>query len=383
MEITEELYQYVVDIRRRIHRHPETGFDLPVTAALVRAELNKIGFSYSEDYAPCSFVVFIGNDPAKKTLAVRADMDALPVEEKVELPFKSEVPGKMHACGHDTHTAILLGVAKLLKEHEDEIPCNIRLFFQPSEECAESGAEVMVKNGVMDGVDAVFCTHCETTIETDEIGFCSGGHMAACMPFDIRFYGRASHAAAAPEKGIDAIRMAREAADGLEMLVGECFRDKKYIWNVGIFKGGTAHNIIADFCELHITFRYFDENIALVFRERAFALLQEIAARFGGRVEAEAEISSRAVYNDPALVRQFREAISKDPRVRLHEMPPRMSSEDFAWYLTKAPGFLFRYGIRNEAEGCSFPAHSSTFKADERGFRSALCAFTDFIMNYR
>jgi amidohydrolase len=383
MEISEELFQYVVDIRRRIHRHPETGFDLPVTAALVRAELEKIGFPYSEDYAPCSFVVRIGNDPAKKTLAVRADMDALPVEEKVDLPFKSEVPGKMHACGHDTHTAILLGVAKLLKEHENELPCNVRLFFQPSEECMESGAEVMVKNGAMDGVDAIFCTHCETTIETDEIGFCSGDHMAACMPFSIRFYGKTSHAAAAPEKGIDAIRMAREAADRLEVLVKECFGDRKYIWNVGIFRGGTAHNVIADFCELGITFRYFDEAVALSFREKALALLHEIAGRFDGRVEAEADISSRAVINDPELVRTFVDVISQDPRVKLHEMPPRMSSEDFAWYLTKVPGFLFRYGIRNEELGCTSPAHSNTFKVDERGFRSALIAFTDFIMNYR
>ena len=382
MEISEELFQYVVDIRRKIHRHPETGFDLPVTCALVRGELEKLGFPYSEDYAPCSFVVFIGNDPSKKTLAVRADMDALPVEEKVDLPFKSEVPGKMHACGHDTHTAVLLGVAKLLKEHENELPCNVRLLFQPSEECEESGAEVMVKNGALDGVDAIFCTHCDS-LEPGEIGWHNGDYMAACMPFNIRFYGRASHAAAAPEKGVDAIRMAREAADRLEALVKECFGDKKYIWNLGVFKGGTAHNIIADFCELHITFRFFAEDIALAFREKAFAALQEIAVKYGGRVEADAEISCHAVYNDPVLMEQFKEVISKDPRLTLKEMSDRMSSEDFAWYLTKVPGFLFRFGIWNEAEGCCAPGHSSLFKVDERGFRSALMAFTDFIMSYR
>ena len=383
MQITEELLQYVVDIRRKIHRHPEIGFDLPETAALVRAELDKIGFPYSEAYAPCSFVVQVGDDPAKKTLAVRADMDALPVEEKVDLPFKSEIPGRMHACGHDTHTAILLGVARLLKEHENELLCNVRLIFQPSEECEKSGAEVLVKNGVMDGVDAIFCTHCETTLEPDEIGWGAGDYMAACMPFTIRFYGKTSHAAAAPEKGIDAIKMGFEAVDRLAKAVKEAFGERKYIWNVGIFKGGTAHNVIADYCELGITFRYFAEDIALRFRDEAEQILNDIAARFGGRVEYEDEISSHAVYNDPVLVRRFVAILSEDPRVKIREVPLRMSSEDFAWYLREKPGFLFRYGIGNEAEGCCSPAHSNTFKVDERGFRAALIAFTDFIMSYR
>ena len=383
MQITEELYQYVVDIRRKLHRRPEIGFDLPKTCEVVRTELDKIGFPYSEEYAPSSFVVRIGDDPLKKTLAVRADMDALPVEEKVELPFMSEIPGRMHACGHDTHTAILLGVAKILKEHENELPCNVRLFFQPSEECAESGAEELVKNGAMKDVDAIVCTHCEYTLETDEIGWCSGDSMAACMPFTIRFYGKTSHAAAAPEKGVDAIKMGFEAVDRLEKAVKEAFGDRKYIWHVGVFKGGTAHNIVADHCEIDITFRYFAEDIAERFRAEAEEILNGIAERFGGRVEIEDPTSCHAVYNDPVLVRRFLGVLSEDPRVRLREMPLRMSSEDFAWYLQEKPGFLFRYGIRNEAEGCCFPAHSNTFKVDESGFKTALIAFTDFIMSFR
>ena len=383
MEISEEIFQYVVDVRRKLHRHPEIGFDLPYTASVVRAELSEIGFPYSEDYAPCSFVVFIGNDPAKKTLAARADMDALPVEEKVDLPFKSEIPGRMHACGHDTHTAILLGVAKLLKAHENELPCNVRLFFQPSEECELSGAEEMVKNGAMDGVDAVICTHCEVRLEPDELGYCIGDFMAACMPFTIRFYGKTSHAAAAPEKGVDAIKMGLEAIGRLEKAVKEAFGGKKYIWNVGVFNGGTAHNVIADYSEIKITFRYFDEPLAERFRDEAMEILSDISERFGGRFEAEAPVSTHPVINDPELTKQFVEVIAKDPRVRLREMPYRMSSEDFSWYLKKAPGFLFRYGIKNDAEGCSYPAHSNTFKVDEKGFRTALIGFTDFIMNYR
>ena len=207
--------------------------------------------------------------------------------------------------------------------------------------------------------------------------------MAACMPFTIRFYGKTSHAAAAPEKGVDAIKMGFEAVDRLGKAVKEAFGERKYIWNVGVFKGGTAHNVIADFCEIDITFRYFAEDIALRFRAEAEQILREIAERFGGRVEFEDKVSCHAVYNDPVLIRRFLAVLSEDPRVRLREMPPRMSSEDFAWYLQKRPGFLFRYGIRNEAEGCCAPAHSNTFKVDESGFRTALIAFTDFIMSFR
>lgn len=379
----EELFQYVVGIRRRIHRHPETGFDLPVTTALVREELDKLGVSYDTRFAPCSVVAYFGNDPKKRTLAVRADMDALPVEEKVELPYKSEVPGKMHACGHDTHTAILLGLAKVLKERENELQCNVRLFFQPSEECAESGAAEMTKNGAMEGVDAIVCTHCEPFMNVGELGITSGDYMAACMPFIIEFFGRTSHAAAAPELGIDAIKMADEAYHKLAALVRECFGEKKYVWNVGVFQGGKAHNVIADYCRLEATFRYFDQETAEAFREKAVAELNAIADRFGGKVKVEAESSCYAVINDPALVDGFRSLMAGEPRVKLNAVTYRMSSEDFSWYLRKAPGFLFRYGIKNEPDGQVSPAHSNTFTVNEDGMRYALIAFTDYVFSFR
>ena len=381
--IQQELFDYVVELRRRIHRHPEIGFDLPETARIVREELDKLGIPHREDFAPCSVVGYIGSDPGKKTIALRADMDALPVEEKVDLPFKSEIPGRMHACGHDTHTAILLGAAKLLKAREKELPCNLRLLFQPSEECEESGAETMVENGVLDGVDAVVCTHCEPFMDVGTIGAAKGDYMAACMPFTIRFYGKTSHAAAAPEKGVDAIKMALCAYEELGAAVKTAFGEKKYIWNVGVFKGGTAHNVIADYCELKATFRYFDTPTALSFRDTALALCDKIAKDFGGRVEVEAPISCPPVYNDPALVDAFRALMKNEPDLRLVELPSRMSSEDFSWYLQKKPGFIFRYGVgRDDGVGC-FPSHSNTFCVNEAGMKYAILTFCEYVMNFR
>ncbi|MBR4767898.1 MAG: amidohydrolase [Lachnospiraceae bacterium] len=381
--ISEALYEYIVSIRRTIHEHPEIGFDLPVTTALVKKELDAIGVPYTDKFAPSSVVAYFGNDPKRRTVAVRADMDALPIEEKTGVPFCSKIPGKMHACGHDTHTAILLGLAKLLKAEEEKLSVNVRLFFQPSEECDVSGAVKMIENGVMDGVDEILCTHCESSLQADEIGYAYGGYMAACMPFTIRFYGKTSHAAAAPEKGIDAIRMGYEAYGALEELVKKTFEGKRFIWNVGVFSGGTAHNVIADFCELKITFRYFDEETAAEFREEAIRLICGIAEKKGGRAEVRAEISSHAVYNDRALVDRFVSILRENTPFKLTEMPYRMSSEDFNWYLQKAPGFIFRFGIAPDDGTKASPAHSDTFTVNERGMKAALTAFETYLLNCR
>ena len=380
--ISEELFQYVVSVRRQIHRRPELGFDLPETVALVKKELSAMGIPFTEEFSPGSVVGFIGNDPEKKTLAIRADMDALPVEEKVDLPFKSEIPGRMHACGHDTHTAILLGVAKELKKREKELACNVRLFFQPSEECEVSGAKVMTENGAMEGVDAIICTHCDTVLKTGEVGAFSGWYMAACMPFVIRFHGKTTHATS-PKDGVDAIRMAHEAYAVLDKAAPEEAGQERFIWSVGVVRGGTAHNVVSDLCEMVATFRYFDPAFAKRWTARVEKECGAIAQKYGGTVEVIAEVSSNAVYNDPALSARFRELAERDPDLKLADVEMRMGSEDFNWYLAKAPGFLFRYGIRNEKEGCGlYSGHNNCFKVDENGMKYAVTAFIDFATDF-
>ena len=211
------LFAYAVDIRRKLHAYPEVGFDLPRTTALVDAELRAMGIEPTGKYGMCSLVGDIGQ--GEKLIALRADMDALPVNEDVDLPFRSQIPGQMHACGHDAHTAILLAVARHLKAHEAELPCRVRLIFQPSEEGQQSGAEMMVKNGVMDGVDHILCTHCENMLEAGLLGVRAGDYQAACVPATISFLGRASHATL-PQNGVDAIAMATEAYVRMKQMAG-------------------------------------------------------------------------------------------------------------------------------------------------------------------
>lgn len=373
----DELHAYAIEIRRRIHAYPEVGFALKKTVTLVSEELEKIGIGYTYKYGEGSVVAEIG--AGEKTIALRADMDALPVEEKTDVPFKSEIPGQMHACGHDAHTAVLLAVAKHLKENEQQLNCKVRLIFQPSEEGAVSGAKMMVDGGVMDGVDHIICTHCENTLDTGKIGICYGDYMAACIPATITFLGKSSHATL-PQFGIDANAMATEAYISLKEMVKQLAGDTPYIWNVGRIQGGHVHNVIADRCEMDISFRFYDMEFAKKVEATTREICENISKKYGGKVEINWNLSTYPVHNDMRITAQFEKIIGKS-KVPVIKIPPRMSSEDFAHYLTKSPGMIFRFGTRNEALGCTALAHRNDFKIDEDGMKAAIYTFCEYVLN--
>lgn len=375
--VLNHLHAYAVEIRRKIHAHPEIGFDLPVTAALVAGELKRMGISPTDRYGACSLSADLGQ--GKCCIALRADMDALPVEEKVDLPFRSKIPGQMHACGHDAHTAILLAVAAYLKENESHLPCRVRLIFQPSEEGAVSGAKMMVDNGVMEGVDRILASHCENMLDAGRIGCHPGDYQAACVPATIRFLGKTSHATL-PESGIDAVAMAVEAYGRMKEMVAREANGLRFIWSVGRLSGGHVHNVIADRCEMDVSFRFYDMDFARRVETGARKICTEIAEAYGGSVEFDWHMSTGPVVNDPAMVEQFRHALSTDD-MTVCDIPSRMSSEDFGWYLTQAPGMLFRFGTRNESLGCTSVSHTNTFCIDESGMKAAIRAFIAYVMN--
>ena len=372
-----KLYDYAVDIRRKLHEFPEVGFDLDKTVKLVSAELEKMGIAYTYKYGKGSIVTELGQ--GSETIALRADMDALPVEEKTDLPYKSKIPGQMHACGHDAHTAILLAVAKHLKAHEKELAQRVRLIFQPSEEGQISGAKMMVDNGVCEGVSHIICTHCDNDIDAGKIGICYGDYMAACIPLTVSFFGKTSHAAL-PQFGIDANAMAVEAYIKLKEAVRGIAGDTPYIWNVGRIEGGHVHNVVSDKCEMDISFRFYDMDFAKKVEEKTREICNDIATHYGGSVDINWNMSTYPVYNDIELTKQF-ESICKEAGLSSVAMPQRMSSEDFAHYLTKSPGMIFRFGTRNEALGCTALAHRNDFCIDEEGMKTAIKAFCAYVFN--
>ena len=378
MYVTAEDFRYCVDCRRYFHRHPEMLFALDNTLAFVRGELDRMGIAHAEA-GPASVTGYIGPENAP-TVAIRADMDALPIQERTGLPFASEVPGVMHACGHDSHTALLLTVAQILKRREGDMPVRVKLLFQPSEEGAESGAKSMVQHGAMDGTDQIIAAHCDNELEVGTIGICSGGYMTASTLIHITFHGQKAHTAT-PEKGVDAIAMGVEAYRMLKEIVAEEAGDQLYIFGINCFNGGTAPNMVADRCEMTVAFRYYDMDLYTRFRKRCEAYCQQIAAGYGGTAELSWHTSAPPVWNDPALVSRFRESAETVLPGKTVTLAPSRLSEDFSWFLQEKPGFLFRFGTGNAETGCTGPLHCDTFQIDERGMESAAEAIVSYILN--
>ena len=377
--VSDAMFEQTVVDRRWLHAHPEVGFDLDDTVGYVKARLNDCGVGF-EDCGRCGVTAQVGDCSGDKPIiALRADMDALPVQEASGVPFASENPGKMHACGHDSHTATLLTVARILKSMEDRLPCGVRLIFQPSEEGEISGARMMTENGAVDGVRFVLGMHCENTLDVGKIGIHAGNYMAACAPVNITFFGRPAHAAM-PQMGVDAVAMAVRAYEAMKRAVAEEAGDRRYIWSVGCFQGGTAHNVIPGRCDLTITFRYFDQAFADRAIQRVKAICSEIAGEMGGRAEVEWHVSAPAVINDEAVAERFRRAATAYG-LTVTDLPLRMSSEDFSWYLSRCPGALFRFGTRNEALGCTTLVHRADFRIDESGMRAAAEAIVAFVLS--
>ncbi len=374
--VSDELFSYAVRIRRQLHEYPELGIHLEKTVKLVSEELEKLGIAYTTRFGKSALVADLGQ--GDKCIALRADMDALPIQEKTNLPFASKIPGQMHACGHDAHTAVLLAVAKRLKAEEDKLPCRVRLIFQPSEEDPANGAKLLTADGVCEGVDHILAAHCEPTIDAGTLGIHSGDYMAACISVTLRFFGRTAHAAL-PEAGIDAIAMGVEAYTKSKEILAHEAGERKYIWTVGHLQGGKVHNIVADECVLDISFRYFDTDFASRAEKAIRALCNEIAQKHGGRAEVDWTPLVGPLHNDEKLTIAFEKAVT-DAGILAQKMPPRMTSEDFSYYLEKMPGMLFRFGTRNEKTGCTAPAHRNDFCIDEEGMKAAILAFYTYVM---
>jgi len=378
--LTKEDLDFCVDIRRKIHRRPELGFDLPETVGLVGEELDKMGLSWTGKYAPCSAVAIVNPEKEGKTLMIRADMDALPVLEKSGVPFASEIEGRMHACGHDAHTAILLTAGRVLTRIKDKLPCRVMLLFQPSEECEQSGARCMVENGVCEGVDYAMTYHCGNEHPTGYLGVVAGDYCAACDPITLTFHGKTAHATL-PENGVDAIQMALEAWNGMKAIVAEEVGDRKYIFSLGYFHGGTAHNVISDLCEIKVSFRYYDTQFGKTVRERSIQLLNEICAKFGGTVDINWKTSAPPVINDARLTALYERMAEKVAGDNRGDDEVSMGSEDFAWFLTKVPGIATRLGTGNPSQGPVTMGHTNTYRIDEDAFENGVASVVQFALD--
>ena len=372
---------YIKEIMHELHRVPELGFDLPKTLAIVKRELDEIGISYTDQYGKSSLVAELNPQKKDFTIAIRADMDALAITETSGVPYASEIPGHMHACGHDAHTAILLGTVKALYEMREQITCRVRFIFQPSEECPVSGAKMMVKNGVMEGVDVVLGLHVGEC-KAGEIGICVGPHMAASLPFTLEFFGKTTHAAL-PQNGKDALAAAVKAYTAIKIMsASELPPFESFVCAIGKLQSGASQNILPDHSEMAGTIRTFDPKTEAFLIGRIEQIAKGISEEMGVTYKLTTDPKTGVVVNDAHIAALVRAAAEKVVgKERVVPMPKRLTSEDFAFYSEKAPSMFFRLGFYNEEKGCTKTAHNNDFKIDDEVLHLGAQTFVRFVLD--
>ena len=366
------LFERIVKVRRELHQHPELSWKEERTAARICEFLDDLGVAYESGVAGTGIVARIpGRDDSRGCIALRADMDALPIEEETGLPFASANHGVMHACGHDGHSSILLGAISLLLE-ESELPVPVKLIFQPAEEVAE-GALAMIEAGVLDDVAMIFGGHIDRHYPLGTIVVTEGAVNAASDRFRITISGRGGHGGR-PHETVDAVVVGSLLVMAIQTIVSrEVNPAHPSVVTVGKFEAGTAANVIADHALLTGTIRAQDEDVRLALHKSLERIGASVGQLHGARVEVEIKKGTPPVINPPDTVAICNEAAAMVAGATVCEMEvANMGGEDFGQYMKHRPGCFVRFG--SVAEGQEpHPAHSSLFDFDERtlGFGAA------------
>lgn len=392
-----EALDSIVAVRHYIHRHPELGNREVGTARLVAEHLRGLGLEVDTGIAHTGVVAVLRGGRPGPVVAVRADMDALPVTEQTDLPFASttrttylgQEVGVMHACGHDIHTAVQLGVASVLAGMRDRVPGTVKFLFQPAEEGPppgeRGGAELMVEEGVMSDApvpEAVFGLHTLARMDVGEVGYTPGPSLAAVDHFYIRIVGEQAHGAQ-PQLSVDPVVMAAQAVLALQSIVSRNVHPlQSAVVTVGIVRGGTRFNIIPGDVNMEGTVRTYDPEVRDLIERRMGEILAGITAAGGGDYELNYERGTPATINDRELTTRMlptlRRVVGAD-HVKL--LDPTMGGEDFAYFANIMPGFFFRLG--QVAPGTtSGDHHTPTFRADDTAIPVGMRVMTNLLLDY-
>ena len=376
---------YLVALRRELHMYPELRWELPRTAALVKRELDKIGVEYEADvYGPNTIVAAINPEKTNFTIGIRADMDALPIHENNhDRPYRSKIDGVMHACGHDAHTAMLIGAARALHELRADINCRVKLLFQPCEEARPSGAKTMCEHGVMKDIDCIIMCHVNCVDDVHVISSCPGATNSSSVAFKITLDGKAVHVAT-PHAGIDALAAGVKIYDAIQMLVSrEVDPFDTCVMSVTKMHAGETVSANADKCVLEGSLRCFKDGTMQWAQRRLEEVVRLNAelSRTGWALEWSGE-PLPAAHNDPEMYAAFvpsaRKVVGADKVIIL---PPSPGAEDFAYHEKEKPGLLFGLGMRNEAKQACYPAHNRDWDIDEDALETGVRTFVQFVLD--
>jgi len=359
------IYKEIVEIRRNLHMYPELGYEEVETPKKIEKLLKEMGIETESNIGGNGIVGYLNRGKRGKTIALRADFDALPIQEKNKISYSSKNNGKMHACGHDGHTAILLGAAKLLSKQKEELQGEIRFLFQPAEEKAPvGGALAMIEDGAIDDVDRILGLHIWPTLEKNKIFFKKGAEMASSDPLKIKIYGVSSHASE-PENGIDSTLIGAQVLNNLQTIISRNIGPlESGVITIGKFTSGKAYNVISDEAILEGTVRTLNAKTKTKIKNKIYDVVQGICSAHGAKCEIEYTDGYTPVVVNEDVFEELRNSIIKNiGKDFFKELEsPFLGGEDFGRYLEKVPGALVFLGSK---DGNSYPLHHPNFNFDE------------------
>jgi len=375
----ERLGPQLIAWRRDFHRHPEIAYQEKRTSSVIRSFLEELGL---EVYACAGtgLKAELRGRAGGKTVAFRADMDALPLKEEGDKDYISEKPEATHACGHDGHMAILMGVAKILAERKDQFKGRIIFLFQPAEERIPGGAKQMIEEGALEGIEAIFGLHLWQPLPTGTLGIVKGAMMAQPDQFSIAVRGRGGHGCA-PHMTVDPILVASHLVVNTQSIVSRNVDPlKPVVVSFGTIHGGTIYNIIPNEVSLTGSVRTFDHNLQVLAERRLRQIAEETAQAFGATAKLKYEKGYPPLVNHDHMVdfvlRVAKKILGED---KIKSIDPVMGGEDFAYFLQKVPGAFFFFGM---GDGQKFPHHHPAFDIDEKALQPAVLLMTSLALEY-
>lgn len=366
----------VVTYRRELHANPELAFEEVKTADFIAGKLQSFDIPFKRGIAKTGIVALIeGKNPGKKTIALRADMDALPIRETNDVPYKSKVAGLMHACGHDVHTSSLLGTARILAVLKGEFEGTVKLIFQPSEEKLPGGASVMIEEGVLEKPKptSIFAQHVFPNLEAGQVGFRPGMYMASADEIRMTVRGKGGHAAT-PHENVDPVLIASHIIVALQQIVSRNAEPTiQSVLSFGRVIAEGATNVIPNEVYIEGTFRTMNEPWRADAHSKITKMAQEIASSMSGSCEIEIKKGYPCLYNDEELTQRAKNwAIDFLGEENVKDLNIRMTAEDFAYFSQLIPACFYRLGTGNKERGIISPVHTSTFDIDEAALETGM-----------
>lgn len=386
----ERLTPWLVECRRGIHRNPELSNRESRTGKLVAERLKALGLEVRHPVARTGALGILRGARPGGVVALRADLDALPIEETLDVPYRSQSPGVKHACGHDAHTTIVLGVADVLSKMKDRLQGTVVFVFQPAEEGApegeEGGAALMIKEGVLDDpkVQAIYGLHVDPFLDVSTVGWSIGPIFASSDTFSIEVIGKTTHGAY-PHTGIDPIPIAAEIVSSLQLVASrQIDAQNPKVLTIGSLHGGNRFNIIADKVRMEGTLRTLDTAVRKEMKERMLRVIEGVARAHGTTATLRfRDAGNPATVNDAALTRASLPSLERVfGTARTLEVEPQMGAEDFAAFAERVPGLYVKLGVRNQARGIAAAIHTTEFDIDEAVLPLGVRAMATLVWDY-